>query len=424
MLMTINCAYTELVDLHKLVENPKNPNKHPDRQIAMLAKIIDYQGQRSPIVVSRRSGFITKGHGRLMAIRKLGWDKCAVDYQTYEDEAQEYADMVADNKIAELAEHDDKFMTDIILAEFPDIDLELLGLDDFKLEVPFEGKTDEDAVPDDVPARAKLGDIYQLGNHRLMCGDSTDKDTVEQLMNGEKADIVYTDPPYGIDLDTDYKSMGKNWISNRTGLTQQTAYRKIEGDSKDFDPSFIMNNFEYCKEILIWGGDHFYPRLPDKGSWIVWDKRRSDNFEVKETVDNLFGSHFEVLWSRQKHRREIIRLYRVFGASEGSSGEKPSANVVNQQHFHPTQKPVPLHEKIFERIAGTNVVDLFGGSGSTLIACEKTNRKCFMMELDPHYVDVIVKRWEDYTGRKAELISSLDKTKPIHDTMNLSEKNL
>jgi ParB-like chromosome segregation protein Spo0J len=103
----INCAHNKLVELHKLVPNPKNPNKHPDKQIEMLAKIIDYQGQRSPIVVSNRSGFVIKGHGRLEAIKKLGWKKCAVDYQDYEDEAQEFADMIADNKIAELAEHDD-----------------------------------------------------------------------------------------------------------------------------------------------------------------------------------------------------------------------------------------------------------------------------------------------------------------------------
>ena len=125
--MKINCAHTELVELHKLQPNPKNPNKHPDKQIEMLAKIIDYQGQRVPIVVSKRSGFITKGHGRLMAITKLNWAQCAVDYQDYESEAQEYADMVADNKIAELAEHDDELMY-LNLGDFPDLTLDLLGI--------------------------------------------------------------------------------------------------------------------------------------------------------------------------------------------------------------------------------------------------------------------------------------------------------
>ena len=150
--MKIDCAYDELVDIHKLQINPKNPNKHPAKQIDLLDKIIDYQGQRSPIIVSKRSGFITKGHGRLDAIKKLGWTKAAVDYQEYSDEAQEYADMVADNKIAELAENDDKLMIDTILGEFPKIDTELLGLNDFKIpdfspgSIEDQGKLDETKV--------------------------------------------------------------------------------------------------------------------------------------------------------------------------------------------------------------------------------------------------------------------------------------
>lgn len=132
----IECAFDEMVPIHKLVPNPKNPNKHPDRQIEMLAKIIDYQGQRSPIVVSTRSGFITKGHGRLAAIQLLGWERCAVDHQHYEDEAQEFADMVADNKIAELAEHDDEMFKLEALNLQLDVsgfDLDLLGVPDLNL---------------------------------------------------------------------------------------------------------------------------------------------------------------------------------------------------------------------------------------------------------------------------------------------------
>jgi hypothetical protein len=137
--MKINCAHTELVDLVSLQPNPRNPNKHPERQIELLAKIIDYQGQRAPVVVSKRSGFIVKGHGRLDAIKKLGWDKCAVDYQDYESEAQEYADMNADNKIAELAEHDDNAMIDGIKT-LGITDFELLGLDNFTIDTIAEIK--------------------------------------------------------------------------------------------------------------------------------------------------------------------------------------------------------------------------------------------------------------------------------------------
>lgn len=143
--MKFNCAYTDLVETHKIVENPRNPNKHPDKQIAMLAKIIDYLGQRSPIVVSNRSKFLIKGHGRLEAIQKLGWEKVAVDYQDYESEAQEFQDMIADNKIAELAEHDDAFMMDGIKdLKLVDIDFELLGIDDFRFASLDEEIDDDD----------------------------------------------------------------------------------------------------------------------------------------------------------------------------------------------------------------------------------------------------------------------------------------
>ena len=154
--MKFNCAYSNLVDIHKVIENPKNPNKHSALQIERLAKIIDYQGQRSPIVVSARSGFITKGHGRLMAIRKLGWDKVAVDYQDYESEAQEYADIVADNAIAEWAELDMALVTEEIKL-LEDFDIELLGveiceaekLEEKEIDINFEYKIEVDCGDED-----------------------------------------------------------------------------------------------------------------------------------------------------------------------------------------------------------------------------------------------------------------------------------
>lgn len=137
--MKIQCAFTEMVDVVRLQPNPKNPNKHPDKQIEMLAKIIAYQGQRSPIVVSKRSGFIVKGHGRLEAIKKLGWEMAAVDFQEYESEAQEFADMVADNKIAELSEHDNEMMKNGFFElelDRGNFDIQLLGVDDIRFLIP------------------------------------------------------------------------------------------------------------------------------------------------------------------------------------------------------------------------------------------------------------------------------------------------
>lgn len=384
--MRFECAHDELVELHKLVENPRNPNKHPDRQIEMLAKIIDYQGQRAPIVVSNQSGFIVKGHGRLEALKRLGWEKAAVDFQDYESEAQEFADLVADNKIAELAEHDDNMMIEGI-KHFEIDDFELLGLDDFALpDEPIEAQCDEDEVPEQVDTRCKPDDIWQLGRHRLMCGDSTSIDAVERLMNGEKADMVFTDPPYGMNLDTDYSKLPS------TKDEGNKKYRPIAGDGQDFRPELINSifaSFNYCSEIFIFGADYFAELLSNKnnGSWIVWDKR------IDEKFDKMFGSAFELCWSKNKHKREIARFNNtLFGGDIEARGK-----------VHPTQKPTKLIEWFFNKWGNNNdlVADLFGGSGSTLIACEKTNRKCFMMEIDPHYCDVILARWEKYTGKQA-----------------------
>lgn len=163
--MKFNCSYLELIEPHKLTPNPKNPNIHSKEQIDRLAKIIDYQGQRSPIVVSNRSGFITKGHGRLEAIKKLGWEKVAIDKQDYEDEAQEYADIVADNAIAEWAQLDLKQINMDFLDLGPELDLEMLGLKDFIIEPleKLEGLTDEDEVPEVAHPITRRGDVWLLG---------------------------------------------------------------------------------------------------------------------------------------------------------------------------------------------------------------------------------------------------------------------
>lgn len=176
--MKFNCAYTELVDIHKLVPNPKNNNHHPKEQIDRLAKIIDYQGQRSPVVVSNRSGFIVKGHGRLEAIRKLGWEKVAVDYQDYENEAQEYADMTADNQIAMWAEFDNNMLMSEI-PELGDIDLDLLGIKDI----------DNIIIDSD---QDKKDETYQMKIDTPVYEITGEKPNISELSNTEKADkIIY-----------------------------------------------------------------------------------------------------------------------------------------------------------------------------------------------------------------------------------------
>lgn len=392
--MEILCAHTNVVNIDSLVPNPKNANRHPPEQIKLLAKIMKHQGWRNPIVVSTRSGFITKGHGRLEAARLNGWSEAPIDEQHYANEADEYADMIADNKIAELADTDLAMVLKDVLDLGPDFDFDLLGIPDFKLPEDFAPQCDEDEVPENVEPRTKPGDLYVLGNHRLLCGDSTNIQHVERLMGGEKADMVFTDPPYGISLVTDQRKTSGKMVSSdgeyRSNL-KVNNFKPIANDDKDFDPGLILGVFGYCKEIFLWGANNYSNRLP-RGGWICWDRKGS------ESGDRSLSSDFELCWLKEVHKFAMFRVvwHGLFGHSKRDDGDKK---------VHPSMKPVKLIVDIFERWCGglVSVVDLYGGSGSTLIACEKTNRKCFMMELDPHYCDVIISRWERYSGKKAQL---------------------
>lgn len=183
-------------------------------------------------------------------------------------------------------------------------------------------------------------------------------------------------------------------------------YEKVIGDNDDFQPELIntiFDNFDYCKEIFIWGAD-YYPELLKEyknGNMYVWDKRSNDDTDIEyvEQSDKMFGSQFELCWSKNRHRKQIARV--KWAGIFGTEKEFDRARV------HPTQKPIELAKWFISRYSkeNDNVVDIYGGSGSTLIACEQLNRKCYMMELDPHYIDVIIQRWENFTGEKAVKIN-------------------
>ena len=250
-------------------------------------------------------------------------------------------------------------------------------------------KADEDnyTEPEKLKSRVKLGEIWQLGEHRLMCGDSTNKDDVARLMNKEKAHMVFTDPPYGMKLNTDYSNMKGN---GRKGK----KYDRVVGDNEDFSPDLIntiFENFGYCNEIFLWGVDYYFDLIENfkDGNLIVWDKT------LKENGDAGYNSEFELLWTKNKHKKEVIHFnwFRFFGLT--------SQDV--KTRIHPTQKPLEVISPFLEKYSKEKniIVDIYGGSGSTLIACEQLNRKCYMMELTEHYCDVIINRWETLTGRKA-----------------------
>ena len=388
----------DLIPIEKVIPYAKNPRRN-EAAIAKVAGSIKEFGFRQPIVVDSEMVVIA-GHTRLEAARSLGIANVPVHIAEGLSKSQIKAYRIADNRVAQEAEWDLDLLK-IELSELRDeeFDLSETGFDEDELndllaEAVAEGLTDEDAVPEppEEPI-TKPGDIWILGKHRLMCGDSTSVDAVDRLMNGDKADMVFTDPPYGMRLDTDYSSIkgsAKAKIKNLGGK----KYDRIIGDHDDFSPELInavFSCFDYCGEIFLWGADYYAELLPEKndGSWIVWDKRGG------EDADKIVGSCFELCWSKSKHKREIARVKWM-----GAFGHADARNRV-----HPSQKPLALCEWFFERWgnAGDAVADLFGGSGSTLIACEKTGRSCRMMELDPKYCDVIVKRWEEFTGQKARL---------------------
>lgn len=392
-----------LLPIGELKPNPKNRNKHPREQIERLKKLIQYQGFRQPIIVSNRSGLMVVGHGRLEAAKELGMTHVPVIFQDFESEEQEYAFSISDNAVASWSELDLSGINMDIPDLGPDFDLELLGMKDFEL-VPPETVPgcDEDEVPEKVEPKAKRGDLYVLGNHRLMCGDSTSIDDVERLMGAEKADMVFTDPPYGVSYE-----QGKY-----TGASVKNKFSPIANDEKRGDElrCFIRDVFTNAwaasnepAVIYSWSpplleGAEILAGLVESNwhiqSQLIWDKKR------------LILGRADYQW------RHEICWYGYKGQNHFWCGDRDQTSVWEQKrdsnYDHPTQKPVELAERAMNNSSknGDAVLDLFLGSGSTLVACEKTNRRCFGMEIDPHYIDVIIARWERFSGKKAELISS------------------
>jgi DNA modification methylase len=385
-------------NINPAVYNPRKDLQPGDVEYEKLKKSISEFDIVEPLVWNKRSGNLVGGHQRLKILKELGYKEVEVSVVDLPD-AKEKALNLALNKIS--GEWDFPLLKDILeeinTGEF---DIEITGFDDKEIEdlmtkyyEPTDGLTDEDAIPEQVPTICKKGDLWQLGEHRLLCGDATVITDVERLMGGEKADMVFTDPPYGINLDSSYAGMPSDWASHKYDNKFQD---KIIGDDKPYDASFLLTIFP-CKEVYLFGADYYANTLPDsgiKGTWYIWDKREEANY------DKMLGSPFEMIWGKQKHGKRIIRMrWASFYSSKNAEGEQPKSRV------HPTQKPVALGKQFIDehtKLADI-VVDVYGGSGSTLIACEKLSRKCRMMEIDEHYCDVIIKRFEDFTGKKAEL---------------------
>jgi site-specific DNA-methyltransferase (adenine-specific) len=371
----------ELVSIDDLTLDPANARKHDDKNLKAIAESLKQFGQRKPIVVWGRT--VVAGNGTLVAARSLGWTEITVarvpdDWSS--DQVTAYA--LADNRSAELAVWDEQVLTEQLKQlELADWDVEALGFD--AIVEPLQ-EVVEDELPEVVEPKAKLGDVWQLGRHRVMCGDSTDTATVQKLMAGTKADLVFTDPPYGINVVKDNK------VGADFGVAKKGNYSAVIADDTT---DTAKASFEILQGIstrqILWGGNYFVDFLPFSDGWLVWDKRGDTG------IRNTFADG-EMAWCSF---HTPIRIYKQLWNGMIREGER-------DKRVHPTQKPLQTLSAILNDFSKPDeiIVDVFGGSGSTLIACEQTDRTCLMMELDPKYVDVIIARWEKLTGQTAELI--------------------
>ena len=359
---------------------PNNPRRN-DGAVDAVAESIRQCGYVAPIIVDE-DGVILAGHTRYKALKKLGYETADVLVKSGMTEEQKRKYRLLDNKTGELAEWDyDLLEMELDGLDFGDLDLDW-GID--MEDAPEVAEDDCEVVPPEEP-KSKPGDIYQLGRHRLMCGDSTSIDAVETLMGGHMADMVFTDPPYGY-----------NYQSNMREKTKR--FDVLENDDKilDFFPNvrLVCNGFVFIcttwKVLDKW--IPLFKKYHDLTNMIIWDKGGGGIGDLKHT----FSTDYEViLCSNNGKEIKGKRIGSVWNIQKDSATE----------YTHPTQKPVKLSEFAIRNTTerGAVVLDLFGGSGSTLIACEQLDRICYMMELDPKYCDVIVDRWEKATGRKAVL---------------------
>lgn len=402
------CAHDEIVELEKLIPNPKNPNTHPTEQVKLLGKIIQATGWRQPITVSKRSGFIVKGHGRLLAARMAGLTHAPVDYQEYSTEAEEYADLVADNRLAELSEIDNAMLVNI----FQDIDLselpaELTGYTEDEigdltaalaeeLESDVDEKEEDNILEEALEVITKPGDIWIVGRHRVMCGDSTNPEHRDKLFNGDMPEILLTDPPY---CSGGFQESGKKGGSIGT----DTKFKWDQGTPMIANDTLSTRGFQALVKQAINGTPCTIAYIfTDWRMWIyLFDLVEGSGFGVRNMIvwnKNSIG--MGVGW-RTKH--ELI----MFGLKTKPNFDKRKGygNVLDCKRslnlFHPTQKPVELIEMILDNTAwAKGVYDPFGGSGTTLIAAEKKNQEAYIMELEPKYVDTIVRRYILATGKK------------------------
>lgn len=383
----------ESVLISSLSLDPTNARRHDSKNLASIEGSLRLFGQRKPIVVTN-ANVVVAGNGTLEAAKSLGWsniDVVRIPIDWTPEQVKAYA--LADNRTAELAEWDAKVLADqLVELDAVGWDVAEFGFD--ALEPPVNLDDDEPLSFDDVESKVKLGELWQLGNHRLLCGDSTDLPTVQKLMDGNKADLLHTDPPYNVNYD------------NSSRPNPGKSLGKIQNDVMD-DKSFYL----FLESAFAVA----YSLLKDDSSAYIWHSDREIiNFKQAATVAGFKFSQ-SIIWkkpmllSRTKYQWAHEPCLFLVKGSPFFTSDRTKTTVWDfggydkSKNMHPTQKPlfIPIEAIKNSTQTGDIVLDLFGGSGSTLLAAEQTKRTCYVMELDPKYCDVIIDRWERLTGLTA-----------------------
>ncbi|WP_407457190.1 DNA modification methylase [Fibrobacter sp.] len=375
--MAKEIIYRKLTELKKLPNNPRTIKKDDMERLKKSIKDNPDYFEARPIILSNRTGdlVILAGNQRYEAAKALKMEEVPTFLLEGLTEARERGIIIRDN-----VSNGDWDM-DALANEWDTQELSDWGLD-LDWEEPEQEVVEDEApeVNEKEPADSELGKVYQLGEHRLMCGDSTDAGSVAILMDGEKADMAFTDPPYGVDVVSDGGKVGADF-----GVAKKGVYSKVIADdtTETAEKSYhILKNFS--QKMIIWGGNYFVDFLDFSDGWLIWDKRGDTG------IRNTFADG-EMAWCSF---HTPVRIYKQLWNGMIREGE-------HEQRVHPTQKPIKMLGEVLKDFTkdSETVLDVFGGSGSTLIACEQLGRKCYMMELDPKYCDVIRKRyWKFTTG--------------------------
>ena len=385
----------ERIAITKLIPDPTNARTHDEKNLSAIEGSLKEFGQRKPIVITQ-DNIIAAGNGTVEAAKRLGWtemDVVRVPADWDADRIKAYA--LADNRTAELADWNPEVMAAQLLdLQEAGFDIESFGFELVNPPVDLES-IEEDEIPEDAPTRTALGDIWKLGRHRLMCGSTTSLDDMDKLMEKKKADIVFTDPPYGVAY--------TGGIQFKDGQVQKNNREMIQNDDADIYEAVMQTLGAYAN-----------------GPCYIWfaGTRASTLYEAAEKYGDI---HALIIWVKNggygalnanyKQKHEPCLYWKPRGKSLNFIGSTTETTVwqINKDGkntLHPTQKPVALAAKAISNHSGDLVFDGFGGSGATLIASEQVGKTCFMMELDPKYCDVIIQRWENLTGKKAELANA------------------